>query len=117
MLWFIFILGLNFISLCFKLIIIHYHTTRPQKKGNKISTKNKIEPQLIYVLVRHTQQNVNNEIVSENKRKIKQKKTFSVEFTGVFRQKKPRSQIVPKLKKKLITFQFFCNFRDTLLSS
>ena len=70
-----------------------------------------------YVLVRHTQQNVNNEIVSENKRKIKQKKTFSVEFTGVFRQKKPRSQIVPKLKKKLITFQFFCNFRDTLLSS
>ena len=36
MLWFIFILGLNFISLGFKLIIVRYHTTRPQKKGNKI---------------------------------------------------------------------------------
>ena len=26
MLWFNFILGLNFIFLCFKLIVIHYHT-------------------------------------------------------------------------------------------
>ena len=31
MLWFSFILGLNFISLCFKLVIIHYHT-RKQKE-------------------------------------------------------------------------------------
>ena len=42
---------------------------------------------------------------------------FSVEFISVFKQKKPRSQIDTKLKKELITFQFFCNFRDTLLSS
>ena len=31
MLWFIFILGLNFISLCFKLIIIHYHTQKQRE--------------------------------------------------------------------------------------
>ena len=31
MLWFNFILGLNFISLCFKLIIIHYHTPKQRK--------------------------------------------------------------------------------------
>ena len=31
MLWFNFILGLNFIFLCFKLIIIYYHT---QKQRN-----------------------------------------------------------------------------------
>ena len=40
-----------------------------------------------------------------------------MEFTSVFRQKKHRNQIVTKLKKELITFQFFCNFRNTLLSS
>ena len=31
MLWFIFILGLSFIFLCFKLIIIHYHTPKQRK--------------------------------------------------------------------------------------
>ena len=34
MLWFNFILVLNFISLCFKHIIINYHAQR--QKGNKI---------------------------------------------------------------------------------
>ena len=43
MLWFNFILGLNFMSLCFK---THYHTLPYLKtKGNKIETKNEIEPQ------------------------------------------------------------------------
>ena len=40
MLWFNFILGLNFIFLCFKLIIIHYHTTKT--KENKFKPKVKI---------------------------------------------------------------------------
>ena len=31
MLWFNFILRLNFISLCFKLIIIHYHTQKQRE--------------------------------------------------------------------------------------
>ena len=31
MLWFNFILGLNFIFLCFKLVIIHYHTPKQRK--------------------------------------------------------------------------------------
>ena len=31
MLWFDFILGLNFISLCFKLIVIHYHTQKKRE--------------------------------------------------------------------------------------
>ena len=31
MLWFNFILGLNFIFLCFKLIILHYHTLKQRK--------------------------------------------------------------------------------------
>ena len=31
MLWFNFILGLNFIFLCFKLIIIHYHTQKQRE--------------------------------------------------------------------------------------
>ena len=31
MLWFNFILGLNFISLCFKLIIIYYHTPKQRE--------------------------------------------------------------------------------------
>ena len=31
MLWFNFILGLNFILFCFKLIIIHYHTQKQRK--------------------------------------------------------------------------------------
>ena len=31
MLWFDFMLGLNFIFLCFKLIIIHYHTQKQRE--------------------------------------------------------------------------------------
>ena len=31
MLWFNFMLGLNFIFLCFKLIIIHYHTQKQRE--------------------------------------------------------------------------------------
>ena len=31
MLWFNFFLGLNFIFLCFKLIVIHYHTQKQRK--------------------------------------------------------------------------------------
>ena len=44
MLWFNFILGLNVISLCFKLIIIHYHT---KKQREIFKTKDKTEPQHI----------------------------------------------------------------------
>ena len=48
MLWFNFILGSNFIFLCFKLIIIDYHTLpNPKTEENKIGTKKKIEPQHI----------------------------------------------------------------------
>ena len=44
-LWFNFILGLNFMSLRFK---THYHTLPYLKtKGSKIETKKKIEPQHI----------------------------------------------------------------------
>ena len=32
MLWFNFILGLNVLSFCFKLIIINYHTIKKEKK-------------------------------------------------------------------------------------
>ena len=32
MLWFKFILGLNFIFFCFKVIIIHYHTQKQNKR-------------------------------------------------------------------------------------
>ena len=50
MLWFNFILGLNFIFFCFKLI---YHTLpHPTSKENKISTNDKIEPQNIHLLYR-----------------------------------------------------------------
>ena len=40
MLWFKFILGLNFISLCFKLIIIHYHT--PKQREMKFKPRIKL---------------------------------------------------------------------------
>ena len=43
MLWFSFIRGLNFVFLCFKLIIIHYHTQNPHEI--KLKQKIKIEPQ------------------------------------------------------------------------
>ena len=39
MLWFNFILGLNFIFLCFKLIIIHYHTQNQRKTNFKARVK------------------------------------------------------------------------------
>ena len=39
MLWFNFILGLNFISLCFKLIIIHYHTAKQREIKFKLRIK------------------------------------------------------------------------------
>ena len=47
MLWFNFILGSNFIFLCFKLIITHYNTQK-QKKINL--NQGKIEPQHIHKL-------------------------------------------------------------------
>ena len=40
MLWFKIILGLNFISLCFKLIIIHYHT--PKQREMKFKPRIKL---------------------------------------------------------------------------
>ena len=40
--WFNFIIGLNFIFLCFKLIIMHYHTEKQRKI--KIQSKGKIKP-------------------------------------------------------------------------
>ena len=38
MLWFNFILGLNFIFLCFKLIIIYYHTPKTKENKNVFSS-------------------------------------------------------------------------------
>ena len=46
MLWFNFFLGLNFLFLCLKLIIMHYGT--PKQRKNKIETKQKIEPKHIH---------------------------------------------------------------------
>ena len=43
MLWFSFILGLNFIFHCFKLIMTHNHTQ--EQWEDKISTKDKFKPQ------------------------------------------------------------------------
>ena len=39
MLWFNFILGLNFIFLCFRLIIIHYHNLKQREMKFKPRTK------------------------------------------------------------------------------
>ena len=39
MLWFNFILGSNFIFLCFKLVIIYYHTQKQRKIKFKPRTK------------------------------------------------------------------------------
>ena len=47
MLWCNFVLGANFILLCLKFIIIHYHTLKT--KENKVCTKDKIAPQHIQV--------------------------------------------------------------------
>ena len=49
MLWFNFILGINFIFLCFKLIIIHYRTQKQRKI--QMSTKDKSELQDIYFIL------------------------------------------------------------------
>ena len=49
MLWFNFILGINFIFLCFKLIIILYRTQKQRKI--KMSTKDKSELQDIYFIL------------------------------------------------------------------
>ena len=46
MLWFNFILGLNFISICFKLIIIHYQS--PKQRELKFKPRIKYDPQRIY---------------------------------------------------------------------
>ena len=46
MLWFNFILGLNFISIFFKLIIIHYQT--PKQRELKFKPRIKYDPQQIY---------------------------------------------------------------------
>ena len=46
MLWFNFILGLNFISICFKLIIIPYQT--PKQRELKFKPGIKYDPQQIY---------------------------------------------------------------------
>ena len=49
MLWFNFILGINFIFLCFKLIIILYRTQKQRKI--QMSTKDKSELQNIYFIL------------------------------------------------------------------
>ena len=49
MLWFNFILGINFIFLCFKLIIIQYRTQKQRKI--QMSTKDKSELQDIYFIL------------------------------------------------------------------
>ena len=49
MLWFNFILGINFIFLCFKLIIILYRTQKQRKI--QMSTKDKSELQDIYFIL------------------------------------------------------------------
>ena len=46
MLWFNFIVGLNFIFLCFTLIIIHYHT--PKHRTIKFKLKIKLNHNIIY---------------------------------------------------------------------
>ena len=50
MLWLDFILGLNFIFFCFKLIIIHYHT--PKQKKIKFKPRIKLNHNIYkYILV------------------------------------------------------------------
>ena len=54
MLWFNFILGLTFISLCFKLIIIHYHTPKQReiKFKPRIKLNHNTYTQQLEILVR-----------------------------------------------------------------
>ena len=49
MLWFIFILGLNVVFFCFKLIIIHYHT--PKQKKIKFKPKIKLNRNRYFVYI------------------------------------------------------------------
>ena len=49
MLWFIFILGLNVIFFCCKLIIIHYHT--PKQKKRKFKPKIKLNHHRYFVYI------------------------------------------------------------------
>ena len=46
MLWFKFVLGLNLISFCSKLIIVNYHTQKQKKIKFK---RDKIEPPQLYM--------------------------------------------------------------------
>ena len=52
MLWFNFILGLNFIFLCFKLIIIHYHSQKQRqiKFKPRIKLNHNIYDKVLYYL-------------------------------------------------------------------
>ena len=53
MLWLKFILGLNFISLCFKLIIIHFHT--PKQREIKFKPRIKLNHNIyMHCLTTHT---------------------------------------------------------------
>ena len=68
LLWFNFIFGLNFIFLCFRLISIQYLET----KGNKIWTKDKIEPQhLCYRSKLHLSENLLTLVDSWESTKVK----------------------------------------------
>ena len=57
MLWFSFVLGLNFIFRCFKLIIIYYHTQK--QKEIKFKPRTKLKQQHIFLQMKaYTCQNV-----------------------------------------------------------
>ena len=49
MLWFNFIIGLNFISLCFKLIVIYYHT--PKQREIKFKPRIKLNHNMYFPVV------------------------------------------------------------------
>ena len=50
MLWFNFILGLNFIFLSFKLIIIYYHT--PKQRKLKFQPRIKLNRKILYTVLK-----------------------------------------------------------------
>ena len=59
MLWFNFILGLNFVFFCFKLIIVHYHTNNYHtQKQNKIKFKPRIKLNHNIYFTRHQERGV-----------------------------------------------------------
>ena len=82
MLWFNFILGSNFISLCLKLTIIHYITQKQKNIKFEPRTKDKIEPQHI-------------------KRTIRLKSSVTVFLIPSFRRSTVSSGNVRKIKKIL----------------